>query len=165
MSLTGLIPGRNRGKHDPDTVIRKLRDENAKLLNRQAAADDFFAILFDDVTTTNAALKNEKEHRQQAEQGLVEAWERIAQLESEKQQLLDELAPHRAAEANANAIDVPPAERDTSAMEDQATAPIDVRSLREAADLGLLGPVVRVSDSGASADPAATQPIPRITAA
>jgi hypothetical protein len=43
-----------------------------------------------------------------------------------------------AAEANANRIDVPPMIRDTSAIEDQATGPIDVRPLWAARDAGLL---------------------------
>jgi outer membrane murein-binding lipoprotein Lpp len=46
-----------------------------------------------------------------------------------------------AAEDNAHRVDVPPMVRDTSAIEDQATGPIDVRTLREAANAGLLGPV------------------------
>jgi hypothetical protein len=46
-----------------------------------------------------------------------------------------------AAEANANAITVPCGIRDNSAVEDQATGPIDVRPLWEARDAGLLGPV------------------------
>ncbi|MFI8872398.1 hypothetical protein [Streptomyces sp. NPDC055243] len=64
-----------------------------------------------------------------------------------------ELAELRAFKANATAVDVPPMERDTRAVEDQATGPIDVRPLHEAAAAGLLGPVVRVSTSGTSADP------------
>ncbi|WP_060905298.1 hypothetical protein [Streptomyces scabiei] len=46
-----------------------------------------------------------------------------------------------AAEANANRIDVPLMIRDTSAIEDQATGPIDVRPLWAAAAAGRLGPV------------------------
>jgi hypothetical protein len=43
-----------------------------------------------------------------------------------------ELAPYRAAEANENAVDVPPMERDTTAVEDQATAPVPVLTLQQA---------------------------------
>ncbi|MBD9721905.1 hypothetical protein PV755_09195 [Streptomyces caniscabiei] len=43
-----------------------------------------------------------------------------------------------AAEANAAAVTVPCGYRDTSAIEDQATGPIDVRPLWEARDAGLL---------------------------
>ncbi|MFB6675554.1 hypothetical protein ACFCWG_24650 [Streptomyces sp. NPDC056390] len=43
--ITDRIPGlRDRGKHSPDVVIAKLREDIAKLLNWRAAADDFFAI-------------------------------------------------------------------------------------------------------------------------
>lgn len=49
--------------------------------------------------------------------------------------------PQLAAEANANRVTVPPMVRDTTAIEDQATGPIDVRPLWAAADAGLLGPV------------------------
>ncbi|WP_372344639.1 hypothetical protein [Streptomyces sp. KL116D] len=65
----------------------------------------------------------------------------------------------RAELANRDAVTVPPMERDTTAIEDQATAPIDVTTLREAAAAGRLGPVVQVSHSGASADPG----LPRTT--
>lgn len=65
----------------------------------------------------------------------------------------EEITRLRAELANRDAVTVPPMERDTSNGADQATAPIDVRSLREAADAGLLSPVVRISASGASADP------------
>ncbi|MFE7535262.1 hypothetical protein ACFU67_13430 [Streptomyces rhizosphaericola] len=56
------------------------------------------------------------------------------------------LAPFLAAEANANAVTVPSTMRDTTAFEDQATEPINVRPLWEA-----IGPVVRTDGS---ADPA-----------
>ncbi|NED75311.1 hypothetical protein G3I51_23910 [Streptomyces sp. SID9944] len=46
----------------------------------------------------------------------------------------------RAELATATAVTVPPMVRDTSAIEDQATAPIDVRPLWVARDAGLLGP-------------------------
>ncbi|WP_411095928.1 hypothetical protein [Streptomyces sp. 020-2-3H-GM] len=54
------------------------------------------------------------------------------------------LTPFLAAEANANAITVPPAERDTTAIEDQATAPIKVTTLWAAHGIG---PVVRTEGS------------------
>lgn len=43
-----------------------------------------------------------------------------------------ELAPHRAAQANRDAVTVPPMERDTTAVEDQATAPVAVLTLQQA---------------------------------
>jgi hypothetical protein len=142
VSLTIPFVGRrDRRKHSPDTVIRNLRDENVKLLNRQAAADDFFAILLHDVTTTNTAWQHEK-------QLCGEAEEAAAQMRMERDEWMAEalrlralLAPYKAAEANAHRIDVPPMHRDTTAIEDQATGPVDVTALWEARDAGLLGAV------------------------
>ncbi|MEV0220814.1 hypothetical protein [Streptomyces sp. NPDC050704] len=109
-----------------------LRVENVALLNRQAAADDFFELLMHDVVTTNAGLHRVEELRQDAE---VEA----AQMQSERDDWRDEalalrakFGPQLAAEANAHRIDVPPMERDTSAIEDQATGPIPVITLQQA---------------------------------
>lgn len=128
-------------KHRADDRIAELRADNVKLLNRQAAADDFFALLANDVYVTNAALGQEKQARGEAE-------EAAAQMRMERDQWRDEalalrarFGPQIAAEINANRIDVPPMIRDTSAMEDQATGPIDVTALWEARDAGLLGPV------------------------
>lgn len=62
--------------------------------------------------------------------------------ESEIAYLRKRLAPFLAAQANANRVTVPPMERDTTAIEDQATGPINVTALWEARDAGLLGPVL-----------------------
>src|SRR5690606_14221031 len=71
VSLTDRIPGRRekpRRKHRADDRIAALqaelatlRDENVKLLNRQAAADDYFALITEDATVTNQAWRREKE--------------------------------------------------------------------------------------------------------
>ncbi|MEU8642323.1 hypothetical protein AB0C91_10435 [Streptomyces sp. NPDC048674] len=68
--------------------IADLRAENVTLLNRQAAADDFFAQLTNDVHVTNSALQAEQERRAVAEKELQQAEEairlrdrRIAELE------------------------------------------------------------------------------------
>ncbi|MFK4869032.1 hypothetical protein ACI3K4_27840 [Streptomyces sp. CSMPJR101] len=50
-----------------------LRSDNIKLLNRQAAADDFFAILRHDVVTANKAWVGERTRRENAEKALVQA--------------------------------------------------------------------------------------------
>jgi peptidoglycan hydrolase CwlO-like protein len=132
VSFTQFIPGfRDRGKHDPDVVIERLRDENRRLLTIVAGSDDAFALL-----RQRCAEAEELVVQLQADK--EELTEERNQLVDEVRALRDELAPHRAAEANVNAVTVPPMERDTSAVEDQATAPIDVRTLREAADAGLL---------------------------
>lgn len=80
MSLTDLLPGRRekpRRKHRADDRIAELREENAKLMDRQAAADDYFALLMQDVTETNTALKEEKERRENAEKALAQAEDTI----------------------------------------------------------------------------------------
>lgn len=145
MSLTALIPGRRDRKHHPDTIIRNLRRDMAKVMNRQAAADDFFAILLNDVTTTNAALYREKQLRGEAEEAAAQMRMERDALQDEIAELRKQLAPFLAAEANANRVDVPPMERDTSDPADQATQPIPVITrvipLPEAANAGLLGPV------------------------
>ena len=135
MSLTIPFVGRRDRKHSPDTVIRNLRRDMAKVMNRQAAADDFFAILMHDVVTTNAAWEQEKRLRGEAE----EAAERM-QLDrdewmAEAERLAAELAPYKAAEANAAAVDVPPMKRIGC---DDDTTSVDVTALWEAAEAGLL---------------------------
>ncbi|MEU8829421.1 hypothetical protein [Streptomyces sp900116325] len=70
-------------------------------------------------------------------------------LVDENEALLQQLAPYLAADANRNAVTVPPSVRDTTAGEDQATTPIDVRPLWEAIGIG---PIVRV-DNPQATDP------------
>lgn len=143
MSITIPFVGRrDRRRHSPDTIIRNLRSDMAKVMNRQAAADDFFAILMHDVTTTNAAWQQEKQARGEAEEAAAQMRMERDEWRDEALALRAQLAPYKAAEANANRIDVPPMQRDTSNPADQATGPIDVRSLQEAAAAGLLGPVL-----------------------
>lgn len=140
--MTSILPRlRGTGIRRAVDKVAELRDENVRLLNRQAAADDFFAILMHDVVTTNAAWGQEKQLRGEAE-------EAAAQMRMERDEWRDEalalrarFGPQIAAEANANAVTVPCGYRDTSAIEDQATGPIDVRPLWEAADAGRLGAV------------------------
>lgn len=50
-----------------------LRGDNVRLLNRQAASDDFFAILANDVVTANKAWVGERTRRENAEKALVQA--------------------------------------------------------------------------------------------
>lgn len=128
--------------------MKLLRDDNVRLLNRQAAADDYFALLWNDVLVTNQALVVKEGLRQEAEVAAAqmrmdrdELLEESAEWRVEAQTLRARLAPFLAAEANANAVTVPPMVRDTSAIEDQATGPIYVQTLRDAAAAGLLGPV------------------------
>ena len=142
MTLTDLIPGlKGTGIRRAVDKVAELRDENVKLLNRQAAADDFFAILMNDVVTTNAALAHEQQLRGEAEEAAAQMRMDRDEWRDEALRLRAKFGPQLAAEANANRIDVPPMVRDTSAVEDQATGPIYVQPLWDAADAGLLGPV------------------------
>lgn len=79
--------------------------------------------------------------------------EDLQAMTADRDRLQLELIEARAELANATRVTVPPMERDTSNGADQATGPIDVRPLQEAAAAGLLSPVIHVSTSGASADP------------
>jgi hypothetical protein len=141
VTLAELIPGlKGNGSRRAVDKVAELREENVKLLNRQAAADDFFAILMNDVVTTNEAWQQEKKARTLLEdinrslRSEVDAWQDLVD------NLRAQLAPFLAEEANAHRVDVPPMVRDTAAMEDQATAPIDVKPLWEALDIHYAGP-------------------------
>jgi len=149
VTLAELIPGlRGSGSRRATDKVAELRNENRKLLTRQMAADDFFALLMQDRDEVYAAWTWSEQARQEAETAAAcmqserdELLEECAEWRVEAQTLRERLAPFLAAEANANRVDVPPMVRDTTAIEDQATGPIDVRTLRQAAVAGLLGPV------------------------
>lgn len=135
MSLTIPFVGRRDRKHSPDTVIRNLRRDMAKVMNRQAAADDFFAILMHDVVTTNAAWQQEKQLRGEAQEATARMQSDRDEWMAEAERLAAELAPYKAAEANAAAVDVPPMKRIGC---DDDTTSVDVTALWEAAEAGLL---------------------------
>lgn len=149
MTLTELIPGlKGNGLRRAVDKVAELRDENRKLLTRQMAADDYFAILTQDRDEVYAAWEWAEQARQEAEMAAAcmqterdELLEECAEWRVEAQTLRKRLAPFLAAEANAQRVDVPPMVRDTSAIEDQATGPINVTALWEARDAGLLGAV------------------------
>lgn len=109
----------------------RLREENVALLNRQAAADDFFLLQDQYLTGLEAELAEEKKARSEAETTVVDLTAELDAAREETVALCAELAPYRAAEANANKITVRPMVRIGA---DQPTAPqgIDVRTLREA---------------------------------
>jgi hypothetical protein len=123
--------------------VAELREENSLLLNRQAAADDYFTRLMDDLSQMYTAWRH-SEWKAECAEGLALARQvELCELRTERDQLVDEvralrsqLAPYLAAEANAQSVTVPPMVRDTTAIEDQATGPIDVRPLWQALDIG-----------------------------
>ena len=142
MTLTDLIPAlKGPGRRRAVDKVDELRDENRRLLTIVAGSDDAFALL-------HQALAEAHAKQGEAEEIVVKQLADIDDLTTERDGLLDEVLMFRArfgaqlaAEANAAAVDVPPMVRDTTAIEDQATGPIYVRPLQEAAAAGLLGPV------------------------
>lgn len=141
MSLISGI-SRTKPKHRAADKVAELRDENRRLLTQLFGARDYIAI-------QDQQLADVRAKRDEAELELIRvAAERDDRAEERDQALTEasrlraQLAPYLAADANAHAVTVPPAERDTSRFEDQATAPIDVRPLWDA-----IGPVVSTQGS------------------
>jgi hypothetical protein len=93
------------------------------------------------VADRDALLADSRAKQAEAEEIVVQQLATIDDLTAERDELLAEVTAYRAAEANAHRVTVPPMVRDTSDPADQATAPIDVRPLRDAAAAGLLRPV------------------------
>jgi hypothetical protein len=151
VTITDLIPGlKGSGSRRAVDKIAELRDENRKLLTRQMAADDYFALLMQDRDEVYAAWGFAEQARQEAE--MVAAC-----MQSERDEWRDEalalrakFGPQLAEEANANRVDVPPMVRPIDGPEDQATGPIDVTTLWAARDAGLLGPVTDPGRLGAT---------------
>lgn len=132
MSLNPIPRLKGNGRRRAVDKVAELRDENRRLFTRLMGADDAFALLHQQLAETAA-------RQAEAEEIVVKQQADIDDLTEENEQLRDELAalkvrfgPELAAEANAHPITVPPMVRDTSAFEDQATAPIDVRPLWDA---------------------------------
>ncbi|MEV7975356.1 hypothetical protein [Streptomyces sp. NPDC086519] len=98
------------------------------------------------LATENDELKAERSRLEadfdQAAIDLSTALDDLRVAREEASDLRGQLAPYKAADANANRITVPPMVRDTCGPEEEATAPIDVRPLWAAAAAGLLGPVL-----------------------
>lgn len=141
MTITDLIPGlKGNGSRRAVDKIAELRDENRKLLTRQMAADDYFALLMQDRDEVYAAWGFAEQARQEAEMVAACMQSERDEWRDEALELRARFGPQIAAEANAQRVDVPPMVRDTAAMEDQATAPIDVKPLWEALDVHYAGP-------------------------
>ncbi|MFF3998610.1 hypothetical protein ACFYX8_35540 [Streptomyces cyaneofuscatus] len=141
MSFSSLI-SRSKPKHRAVDAVANLRDENRRLLTQLVGAHDHIGI-------QEQQLADERVGRAGAERvarclaaDLDERTGERDQARAEVVALRAQLAPYLAAEANTNAITVPASVRDTTAFEDQATAPINVRPLWEA-----IGPVVRIEGS------------------
>ncbi|MGC5534300.1 hypothetical protein [Streptomyces sp. SR-10] len=149
---------RTKPKHRAADKVAELKQQ---LKNQQAETVSAFGQLIgaaDTIAILEADLDDVRAKRAEAEQVVVCLAADLEDLAAENIDLLDrnealqrQLAPFLAADANANAITVPSAERDTAAFEDQATAPIDVRELQARFTAG---PVVSLQYSPQAADPA-----------
>ncbi|MEU2316604.1 hypothetical protein ACFY7X_13535 [Streptomyces althioticus] len=147
------------GRRRAADEVERLRRDIIKLLTQQAAADDAFMLLHQELTDARGK-------QAEAEEIVVAQQADIDDLTAERDALAEEVTalkrrfgPQLAAEANANAVTVPSWVRDTSDPADQATGPIDVSPLWEARDAGLLGPVTDPGRIGPDDD---TQPIEAI---
>lgn len=146
MSLIDRLPTRR-----PRPVRKHRADDRIAALEAQHAADVERLQLklgwANDLIRTQAVQIGDAEIRNdwtaacqaQAAELVVKLQADVDDLTAERDQLAEELAalrlrfaPQLAAEANTARITVPPMIRDTSAVEDQATGPIDVRTLWDA---------------------------------
>lgn len=133
MSLISTLT--RHGKHRADSPeVANLRDENRRLLTQVVGAGDHIALIERQLADTQA-------RQAEAEMAVVALDADVYDLTAERDQLLNTVTALRrrfaaelAADANANAITVPNAIRDTSNPADQATAPHDVRPLWAALD-------------------------------
>lgn len=128
MTLTELIPALkgNGGRRAVDKVT-ELRAENRKLLTRQLAADDFFALLTQDRRDVYEAWQFAEHGRQTAEAIVIDQERQIRDLKRQITELQRRLQIGVLAEAAA-----------TKTQEIDVSA---VRTLWDARDAGLLGPV------------------------
>lgn len=135
MTLTDLLPARrprpqrkHRAVDEVERLKLKLQWANSLIKTQCVQLDDAEAVR----AWTAAQLA-------EAEELVVQQQADIDDLTAERDSLAEELAelkarfgPQLAAEANATAITVPPMIRDTTAIEDQATGPINVLALWDA---------------------------------
>ncbi|MFI7329289.1 hypothetical protein ACIBQ3_32220 [Streptomyces rubiginosohelvolus] len=156
MSFSSLI-SRSKPKHRAaDKVVelkRQLKDQQAETVSafgQLIGAADTIAILQHQLADVRAKQAEAEQVVVCLDADLRERTEERDQALADVAALRAQLAPFLAADANANAITVPPSERDTTAFEDQATAPIDVRELQARFTAG---PVVSLQFSPQAADP------------
>lgn len=134
---------RGPGLHRAADEVDRLREVNSLLSVQLVAAGDRIGSL-------QRELDDTRVYRAEAELVVVCLDATVTELRAELARVNGLLAPYLAAEATAGAVTVPDSERDTTAVEDQATAPIDVRPLWEAHGIS---PVIRVADAPALGDP------------
>ena len=130
MTITDLIPAlKGHGRRRAVDEVERLRERKQQLETALGEAGDEVALLRWDLAVAHHKLD-------EAEGIIVTQLANLDDLHAEVAALRARLA----AEANATAITVPPMVRPIDGPEDEATAPIDVRPLREAAAAGLLQP-------------------------
>lgn len=168
MTLTDLIPGlrdkpKGEPKHRVDDYLKtlkakharqlaelrhqmdELREENVALLNAKSTADDGSIIQEQLITDLEADVKRLSEQAAIDRKHLAQQAGMIRTLRED----LDDATGRRADKKNVETAATKTQETDVSAVR-KAARPV---ALHEAAAAGLLGPVVRVSTSGATADP------------
>lgn len=165
MSISSLIPGlKGTGSRRAVDRVSELREESARLLTFLHQAGDEIALLRWDLTVATSRQGEAEELVVQLKADIGDLTDDRDTWKAEALALRARFGPQIAAEENAHKITVPRMVRDTSAFEDQATAPIDVRELRERF---ASGPVVSLHHSPQAVDPAhipgmaaATEPEP-----
>ncbi|MFI6854542.1 hypothetical protein [Streptomyces sp. NPDC050416] len=126
-----LLP-KGTGRRRAIDKVAELRRDLSLALSQMHAAGDEIALLQQDLAVARGM-------QAEAEEIVVQQQAEIDDLAAERDQWMAEtlalkarFAAQLAAEANTHRIDVPPMVRDTTAIEDQATGPIDVRPLWDA---------------------------------
>ncbi|MFD4596811.1 hypothetical protein ACFWPQ_02135 [Streptomyces sp. NPDC058464] len=133
MSITSILPRLSgNGAHRIHDENGRLKAAVRKLTRWQEQANDYFARLVADRDDVYACWQDERDGRLVAESAASQMRSERDEWRDEALALRAELAPYKAAEANANRVDVPPMVRPVDGPEDEATAPIDVRPLWEA---------------------------------
>ncbi|WP_405461514.1 hypothetical protein OG786_29060 [Streptomyces sp. NBC_00101] len=145
-----LIPRRNSKARHRRADRAELQQELQQLRRQLVGAADVIAAQQRQLDEVRAHLAEAEQVAVCVSADLEDRTVEHAEAVAEATYLRAQLAPYLAAEANAAAITVPDAVRDTTAVEDQATAPIDVRPLWLALDVDR---IVRVADAPAADDP------------
>jgi len=142
VTLNDLIPAlKGHGRRRAVDAVQRLRENEIALLTNLHAAGDAIAILRQDLAEAHRRIV-ELEEAAVADQAKAD---RLADerdyWRDDALQLRARFSTQLAADANEHAITVPPAVRPIDGPEDQATQPIPVVTLAEAAAAGRLGPV------------------------
>lgn len=145
MTIANLVPLRLTARRERPARKHRAADEVSRLRAFLAGANALIGGLHLQLAEEEARHAETAAKRTEVEALVARQQADLAELTAERDYWRDEALALRArfsgplaAEANATAVTVPCGYRDTSAIEDQATGPIDVRPLWAAADAGLL---------------------------